>query len=410
MGAARSGVGRRDGSLVVAPSAGEEVSAVAAPMSQESVSPSGRALLRDGTVPQASGNGAERAGLQAPPREDRASLSRALLRYALIEPHAPQVEAEPRFHGVASVLAAALAVVGAALLRGPLRAALPFALVAVAVLALLRRRRLREARAHERAQRRRERELLVRPTGLSLARRGVETPLIDLGGGFGATLLSSRSRDRVLLAVTTRTATLFLAAAFDAASRRANAGFLARASVVDGDESLDAVGPDGAPLDLSPADLVALCEGLTAIDPGAMERILLSDGRGRSLVLDGPSLRIGEHRFDLLLPIEWGAFLFQEPFGGAVTVFQATSVRQGAGAVVLVALVPSILGDPTPPPSTGIAELDRALLRDLRLTHAVAGEPPPSEQRVALDRLFVLPFRAALDRAPRSASQPSPHP
>ena len=79
-------------------------------------------------------------------------------------------------------------------------------------------------------------------------------------------------------------------------------------------------------------------------------------------------------------------------------------------SLVLVALVPSILGHPSPPESTGIAELDRALLRDLRLTYAAAGEPPPAEQRVAVDRLFVLPVRAALDGAPRASSHGSTSP
>jgi hypothetical protein len=33
--------------------------------------------------------------------------------------------------------------------------------------------------------------------------------------------------------------------------------------------------------------------------------------------------------------------------------------------------------------------------------------PPPSEQRVAIDRLFMLPVRSALDRAPRASHQPN---
>jgi hypothetical protein len=37
---------------------------------------------------------------------------------------------------------------------------------------------------------------------------------------------------------------------------------------------------------------------------------------------------------------------------------------------------------------------------------ASAGEPPPMEQRVAVDGLFMLPLRVALDQAPRSSHQP----
>ena len=32
---------------------------------------------------------------------------------------------------------------------------------------------------------------------------------------------------------------------------------------------------------------------------------------------------------------------------------------------------------------------------------------PPTEQRVAIDRLFMLPLRCALDRAPRPSQQPT---
>jgi hypothetical protein len=135
---------------------------------------------------------------------------------------------------------------------------------------------------------------------------------------------------------------------------------------------------------------------------------VLSDARGAPLLVDGHELRIGERRFDLSLPLEWRAFVFQEPFGQAVAVYQATWIRQGAGEVVLVSLLPSLA--PTGSGeirSTGIAELDRAAIRDLRLMQATPDEPPPTEQRVAVDRLFMLPLRIALDKAPRPSQQPS---
>jgi hypothetical protein len=36
---------------------------------------------------------------------------------------------------------------------------------------------------------------------------------------------------------------------------------------------------------------------------------------------------------------------------------------------------------------------------------ATPEQPPPTEQRVAIDRHFMLPVRCALDRAPRAAQQ-----
>jgi len=69
-------------------------------------------------------------------------------------------------------------------------------------------------------------------------------------------------------------------------------------------------------------------------------------------------------------------------------------VRQGDGEVVLVA-----------PLGEGGASLQGA--PDARLMQAVTGEPPPRELRKAIDRLFMLPLRRALDRAPRVSRAPS---
>jgi hypothetical protein len=119
-------------------------------------------------------------------------------------------------------------------------------------------------------------------------------------------------------------------------------------------------------------------------------------------------------RVDLTRPLEWRPILFQESFGHAVFLYQGTWVRQGTVEVVLVALLtPSFLEvsgrsadiprPSQPPPS----ELDRLAARDQRLLQAAPADPPPAEQRVALDGLFVVPLRAALDRAPRASSRRS---
>jgi len=44
-------------------------------------------------------------------------------------------------------------------------------------------------------------------------------------------------------------------------------------------------------------------------------------------------------------------------------------------------------------------------MRDQRLAQATATDPPPTDQRVAIDGIFVLPMRAALDQAPRQSSR-----
>ncbi len=54
------------------------------------------------------------------------------------------------------------------------------------------------------------------------------------------------------------------------------------------------------------------------------------------------------------------------------------------------------------------AVVKRGVARDLRLIQASAGEAPPRDARHAIDRVFMLPLRRALDRAPRSSRTASP--
>ena len=49
----------------------------------------------------------------------------------------------------------------------------------------------------------------------------------------------------------------------------------------------------------------------------------------------------------------------------------------------------------------------RSVQRDLALAHSPPGEPPPREQRLAIDPMFMLPLRQVLDRAPRISRMPS---
>jgi hypothetical protein len=120
----------------------------------------------------------------------------------------------------------------------------------------------------------------------------------------------------------------------------------------------------------------------------------LQDASGDPVVLDRGELRVGARRIDLSAPLEWRAFVFEELGVHAVSLCQATWVRQGDGEVVLVA-----------PLGEGGASIQGA--PDARLMQAVTGDPPPRELRRAIDRLFMLPLRRALDRAPRISRAPS---
>jgi hypothetical protein len=89
-------------------------------------------------------------------------------------------------------------------------------------------------------------------------------------------------------------------------------------------------------------------------------------------------------------------------------------VRQAEAEVVLVA--------PMPGDGNWLREADeavrantagtgrivqRSVARDARLMQAALGEPPPRELRRAIDGVFMIPLRRALDRAPRVSRVPS---
>jgi hypothetical protein len=227
---------------------------------------------------------------------------------------------------------------------------------------------------------------------------------------FGVTLFTTAHRDRAMIMLTSATGTFCVGASFDAASRRAFGPLFDRAFTVPGEETgLAAIGPDGDPILLPPAGFASLLEALLALDPMCMERLVLTDARGTPLLLDARELRLGERVFDLSAPLEWRGIVFQEAFGQAIAVYQGTWVRQGATEAVLVSLLPSLssAGPASITDGAPLSALDRSVLRDLRLLQAVPEAPPPSDQRVAIERLFMLPVRFALDKAPRPAKQPT---
>lgn len=226
-------------------------------------------------------------------------------------------------------------------------------------------------------------------------------PLLLLDAPFGVTLLATPRRDRLVAVLSSSLGTFSLGASFDASARRAFAPLFDRASTVCTDEDgLHAVGPDGDALIFAPDELASILDALVERNPNCLERFVLSDAHGAAITFDGQLLRAGERSVDLCAPLEWRSILFQEAFGQAVAVYQGTWVRQSGTEFVLVALLPSLtaLAFSDPDSST----LDRAVLRDLRLMQAAASAPPPTEQRVAIERLFMLPVRSVLDRAPSS--------
>jgi hypothetical protein len=327
--------------------------------------------------------------------------SKAARRYAAVEPGAARRTTGTPEGLLALLCFAAIAITAAVVGKSPiLRTAVPIAFGLVAVVLLVRAARRGGARPAGD-----ERGVSIDGHRLFFhAAAGMPRLLFSMREPFGMTLVASPRRDRMVAVWSSPEGLVQVGTSFAGAPRRTLGALFDRAFTVSGDEAaLEAIGPDGAALELSASDFASLVFAVEELDPTCVERLVLSDARGAPLTLDGRELVVGERRFDLTAPLEWRPFVFQEAFGAAMAVYQGTWVRQGANETVLVALLPSIL--PFEPDEDG--DLDRGMLRDMRLMAAMPEDPPSREARVAIDRLFVLPVRAALDKAPRASQQPS---
>ncbi len=203
------------------------------------------------------------------------------------------------------------------------------------------------------------------------------TAMLRWNEPFGVTLLASRARDRLVCAVTTPSATRYVGVRVprDDADART---LLGRASTVSDDDILAISGDDTVRLGATEA--LTLLTHLQMRAAGAMERIYLTAPRGERIELDGYELRAGERVIDLSAPLEWRAFVFHESGGTVAALYQATWVRQADAELFFVAPTAGEIG--------------------------FTDEPPPRELRLAIDRVFMLPLRRALERAPR-ASRPN---
>ncbi len=265
---------------------------------------------------------------------------------------------------------------------------------------------------HQRSSRRRR-----PPTAwLAIDERGVHRidghspplTLVDWREPLGATVLASADRARFLIALTTPSATRFVSAHVTHGEDAACAPTLIERATTTPDSDLRV----DDEFTLTAADAERLVDQVARRAPESLDRVYLSDATGDPIVLDPPELRVANRRIDLTAPLEWRAFLFQEVGAQAASVCQATWVRQGEVEVVLVA--------PMAADGTWLREADdavraageagvvqRAVARDVRLMQASVCEPPPRELRRAIDRLFMLTLRRALDRAPRVSRAPS---
>ncbi len=236
-----------------------------------------------------------------------------------------------------------------------------------------------------------------------------ETELASFGSPFGLTILADQGRTRALLAFTARERTRYVRVRIRGVEDAARAReLLARASTVTEADVLLGASDEGDAI--SAAEAARLVELVAARAPGVLDRCFLTDAHGTQVTLDGDELRLGERVVDLRAPLEWRGFMFHESMGQMTTIYQATWLRQAATEAVLVSPLPTevtswMVGRAPRQVGeiTGDTLVQRALVRDMRLMHSAPDLPPPRDQRVAIERLFMLPLRRALDRAPRVA-------
>ena len=301
----------------------------------------------------------------------------------------------------ATLLVGAAIAVALAPWAAAVRATASMALVAIA--ACLQSASLRRGGRHAQAW------LVIDDRGLRRASRAREAWILEWSEPFGATVLASADRATLLIAFTMPHAVRHVAArvahAEDAAAAPrliARATTAAESDLRVSDEAL-----------LTAADAEKLLAEVERRAPLALDRAYLSDASGEPVVLEPAELRVGSRRIDLCAPLEWRALIFHECGIHATSVFQGTWVRQAGAEVVLVAPVPA---DGTWLRDAHVAvraagegrAVQQAIARDMRLMQAVVGESPPRELRRAIDRLFMLPLRRALDRAPRLSRAPQP--
>ena len=255
--------------------------------------------------------------------------------------------------------------------------------------------------------------LVLDDTGLHRIDRAVRATLVDWKEAFGLTVLASADRATMLLALTSPRATRYLPAAVRDAEDAAGAPTVLERATTAASSDLRA----GDASALCATDAEKLYAEIARRAPGAVDRVFLSDASGQAVVLTHAELRVGARRIDLMAPLEWRASLFQERGAHMASVCQATWVNQGDVEIVLVAPLPADgawMGDANVAVRAAgdEAAVKRSIARDLRLVQAHAGEAPPRDSRHAIDRVFMLPLRRALDRAPRALRvvAPSPRP
>ena len=243
--------------------------------------------------------------------------------------------------------------------------------------------------------------LLIDDHSIRLTRAGDPTEsLISLSSGFGLTLLTTVDRSRLALALTTSQGMLCVGSDVDPIDHKRLESLIPRAVTVSRNELMMAsFSPGGECLMVDSTSLLQLLDMLTQLDATSLGRLILTDHQGREVSLEPDRLTTPMGTIRLDQPFEWRGLRFCEGSATWDAEFQATWVRQGMEEVVLVSLPVGDIRDSLHELKHHGVRPDAMLRQDARLAHGARSLPPPLEQRVAVDRLFMPALRRALDSA-----------
>ncbi len=246
--------------------------------------------------------------------------------------------------------------------------------------------------------------IVVHGWGVARVVRKHEDTLARFTEPFGVTILASQAKRRALLALTSPARTRYVGVRLEGPSAHA---LVEHASIVADGDALAAHAREED--SMTAENALALLREVREIAPLAQKRLYMSGTHGERIVLDGSELRVEVAQeaqpvsrrstvFDLESPLEWRGFLFHESLGAAASIYQATWVRQGSAELVLVAPMPTELLFSPLKSERGAASSSPPVAK---LVQPSPDEPPPADLRTGIERLFMLPVREALARAPR---------
>jgi len=238
-------------------------------------------------------------------------------------------------------------------------------------------------------------------SGVLLTKDALAERVFSLTPKFGFALFATADRSRLVVALTNGASSLCVGADVGSADRKRLSWLMSHAVTACREDLAMAMQSTRGPVMLvDTTSLLRLIDLMTQVDATSFGRVMLTDNLGREVVLERDRLLTSRCTIRLDQPLEWRGLVFREGDGTMGVEYQGTWVRQGKSEMVLVSLMAGDVRQSIHEIETRTGDWPDAMLRqDAVLASGSPSAPPPVEQRVAVDRLFMLPLRRALDAA-----------